>query len=84
MAAKRDKASGIANSLADLMSALKVEVHPPLSEMQKQGWITAKDFANAARVNILTAKRMLDAFPNVKKLLAKDARHIISVYKLKK
>ena len=81
MAAKRDKASTITDSIKALMVAMDDTILPTEVELRKQGWITSTDYAKVTGRSTATAKRMLDATPNIKKQRARTRYSSVMMYK---
>ena len=84
MAARKDKASSIADSIKALMDALNDEILPDADDLRKDGWVSAKDYGAATNRHSSNCKVMLDNAPNVEKVKAVEGRHKTTMYRVKK
>jgi hypothetical protein len=81
MAASKVHASKVADSIKALMAAMDDTVLPTEAELRKKGWITSIDYAKVTGRSTATAKRMLDATPNIKKQRARTRFSSVMMYK---
>ena len=84
MAARKDKASSVADSIKALMDALNDQVLPHADELRKDGWVSANDYAEATKRHPSNCKRMLDGMENIEKCKAIQNGKPIAMYRVKK
>ena len=84
MAARKDKASSVADSIKALMDAMQDEILPSADDLRKEGWVTARDYAEVVGSDSKTSKAKLDKLPNVERKMAKDGRSKVAMYRVKK
>jgi len=84
MAAKRNKASSVTDSIAALMNALNDEILPNAEDLRKEGWVSAKDYSAATNRHPSNCKAMLDNATNVEKVRAIEDKRKITMYRVKK
>ena len=84
MAARKDKASSIADSIKALIDALNDEILPDADKLRKEGWVSANDYAVATNRHRSNCKPMLDRAPNLEKCKAVDNGQATTMYRVKK
>jgi hypothetical protein len=84
MAARTNQISSVADSIKALMDALQDEILPSADELRRDGWVTAKDYAEAIGSDQQGIKLRLDRSPNVERKMAKNGRFKVSMYRVKK
>ena len=84
MAARKDKASSIADSIKALMDALNDEILPDADELRKEGWVSASDYGKAVGRHPSNCKPMLDSAPNIEKCRAMNKGQPLTMYRVKK
>lgn len=84
MAARKNQASKVTDSIAALMDALQDEILPSADELRRDGWVTAKDYAEAIGCDPKNIKLRLDKLPNVERKMAKGGRCKVTMYRIKK
>ena len=84
MAARKNQASAITDSIAALMDALQDEILPSADELRRDGWVTAKDYAEAIGSDPQNIKSRLDKLSNVERKMAKNGRSKVTMYRIKK
>ena len=84
MAARKNQASKVADSIAALMDAMQDEVLPNVEELRREGWITAKDYADTVGLEPKTCKVRLDKLTNVEKKTARASHYKVTMYRMKK
>ena len=84
MAAKRNKASSVTDSIKALMDVLQDEILPDANELRKEGWVSASDYGKAVGRHPSNCKPMLDSAGNIEKRRAMNKGQPLTMYRVKK